>query len=466
MIGVDVAPGRALHLRRGHGVHRGTEAFVPVERQVIDQHVAKTGCGSSRGLERTRQLQRDVLLRLVQLGLRHRVIADAPQLLHELDQGAVGLGGHDGRGRDEVAGQPACGEAARGAVGVAVRFAQILVEPAGERAAEDRVQNLNRRVVRRAPRNPRLTDPDHGLSGARFVDEVERSRRGRRGFALRERRYGTSRPPAEASGEQALCLRERDVPDHENLGGIGPIGRLVEGNHAVVRQLGRRRVVAGRGVPVWVSGSEHDRRKRDTRHGHRLIPLLQNCRGEESALPRDLGIGELRPQQHVGKQVKCRLEMPTRHVESHRDGVEVAHGGELSAEVRDFVGERERTARAGALGQHVGREGGEPGDLRRIARGAGVHQNLHLDHRHLVHLDHRERQPIAQRDGVHGGQVERRRGPECGGLGAIDLGSERTGDQAGEQDCRREDLHGASFTARSGFPCGTTESTTRCASRR
>ena len=215
-----------------------------------------------------------------------------------------------------------------------------------------------------------------------------------------------------------------------------------------------------------MSRSEHNRRKRDARHGDRLIPLLQNRRGEEAALPRDLGIGELRPQQHVRKQVERRLEMSTRHVQSHRDGVEVAHRSELGAEVRDFIGERERAAPAGALRQHVGREGGEPGDVRRIARGAGVHQNLHLDHRHLVHLDHRERQPIAQRDGVHGRQAQRRRGPECGGLRAIDLGSERTGDLPGEQDRRREQLHGASFTASSGFPCGTTESTTRCASRR
>src|SRR5207302_6886877 len=39
-------------------------------------------------------------------------------------------------------------------------------------------------------------------------------------------------------------------------------------------------------------------------------------------LPRDLGIGELRAQQHVGKQIERRVEMSARHMQANGDGVE------------------------------------------------------------------------------------------------------------------------------------------------
>ena len=92
-------------------------------------------------------------------------------------------------------------------------------------------------------------------------------------------------------------------------------------------------------------------------------------------------------------------------MQANGDGVEVADGVELGAEVGDFVRQCERAAGAGALRQHVGRERGEPGHVRRIARGPGVHENLHLDHRHLMHLHNGKRQPIGQPDGTHGGKV-------------------------------------------------------------
>ena len=407
MIGVDVAPRRTLHLRRGHGAHRRTKSVVPVKRQVVDQHIAEARRGSSCGLERPRQLQRDVLLRFLQLGVRHRIIADAAQFLQELDERTVGLRGYDGGGSHEVTGETARGEAARRAVGIAVRFAQVLVEPAGERATEDRIQDLNRRVIRCAPRDSGLAHADHGLSRARFVDEIERSRAGRRRFRLWERRNDTARPggPPEARGEETLRLGERNVAHHENLRGVGPIGAPVKRHHAIVRQLGRRRVVARRRMPVRMCRPEHDRGERNARHGDRLIPLLQDRRGEQSALPRDLGIGELRAQQHVGKQIERRVEVSARHMQANGDGVEVADSGELGAEVGDFVRQCERAAGAGALRQHVGRERGEPGHVRRIARGPGVHENLHLDHRHLMHLHDGKRQPIGQPDGTHGGKV-------------------------------------------------------------
>ena len=118
----------------------------------------------------------DVGLGLGQLGLRHRHVADAAQLLEELDQRAVGLGGLHRRAGAERPGQPLHVERRAGAVGVAVGLAQVLVEPRGEGAAEDGVHHPQRVVVGRRARHADVADLDDGLRRARLVHQVERAR--------------------------------------------------------------------------------------------------------------------------------------------------------------------------------------------------------------------------------------------------------------------------------------------------
>ena len=55
-------------------------------------------------------------------------------------------------------------------------------------------------------------------------------------------------------------------------------------------------------MAVGVPGAQHDCRERDARHRDGLVALLQDRVGEQAALPRDLRVGELRPQTqaHLG----------------------------------------------------------------------------------------------------------------------------------------------------------------------
>src|SRR3989449_11065660 len=90
---------------------------------------------------------------------------------------------------------------------------------------------------------------------------------------------------------------------------------------------------------------------------------------------------------------------------------------------------------------------------------------------HLVHFDDGEHEAVRERRGLHGGELERRRRRERGRLGAIDALGRQAKDRQSSQRQRQHAQrppHGVdlSFTASSGFPWGTTLSTTRCAPAR
>src|SRR6266566_4363360 len=109
---------------------------------------------------------------------------------------------------------------------------------------------------------------------------------------------------------------------------------------------------------------------------------------------------------------------------------------------------------------------------------AAVVQQLHVHHGHLVHFDDGEHEAVRERRGLHGGELETRGRRQCGWLGSVDLGGQAVGGTGG-QEHRYNRQHQARpshsdhqtagpplrphcFTASSGFPWGTTLSTTRC----
>ena len=224
----------------------------------------------------------------------------------------------------------------------------------------------------------------------------------------------------------------------------------------------------------------HDRRERDARDRGGVVGLLDDLRAPQLALPRDLGVGERRPQQHVRQEVERRLEPALRDVEGHGRDVQARTGAELCAQERHLVRDLQRTAPTGALLQHRGGERRESRQVRRIPYRPRVQHDLQVHDGDLVHFHHLKLQAVRKRGRLQRGEFERRGWGERGRLGAINLGGQpdrRTGGQEcrycdGQADCKTGGLadgetggrsarrpHGVA--ANSGFPCGTTLSTTR-----
>ena len=117
-----------------------------------------------------------------------RLGADPRQLVEDLGRGlGRDVVAHRGR-HQEGAGAAPIDERARGAVGEAVALAQVEIDPAGELAAEDGVDERERAAIGMGPRRTPVSDSQLGLRRARAIDQdhaaparrrVE-SRRGRR----------------------------------------------------------------------------------------------------------------------------------------------------------------------------------------------------------------------------------------------------------------------------------------------
>src|ERR1051326_7001932 len=89
MVRIDVLPGDTLRVGRWDGADPLDVAVVVVERQAVAEHLAEPRRGPARGLEVSRQPERDVRFGLGELSLGDRLLADATQLPQELDQRAV-----------------------------------------------------------------------------------------------------------------------------------------------------------------------------------------------------------------------------------------------------------------------------------------------------------------------------------------------------------------------------------------
>ena len=144
-------------------------------RQLVDDELLELACQIAGRLELAGKAQRDVVLRLLELLGRHR-LQDAVQLVEELLQRLGGLVGlHAGRGEERPGARRACRtRSSRRRCSRAPRAGSV--QPRGERAAENRVQHLERRVVRRRARHADPADANLRLRRARLVDEVDLAR--------------------------------------------------------------------------------------------------------------------------------------------------------------------------------------------------------------------------------------------------------------------------------------------------
>ena len=174
-------------------------------------------------------------------------------------------------------------------------------------------------------------------------------------------------------------------------------------------------------------------RERQRRDCRRVVARLQQVREPLLAQPLELVFRERRPERDVGHDRQRLGEPRDRHVQAHRRGVDAGRGAQIGAEEIDRVGDLERRPRARTLGEHCRREAGDAELARRIVGGAAGHEEVLLDHRHPVHLDHPHRQAVRELPLLDRGEMQHWRRSRRGWMRAIgcllrgERGDERSG---------------------------------------
>src|SRR5256885_1955658 len=149
-------------------------------------------------------------------------------------------------------------------------FAQVLIQARGEGAAHNGVQDLEREPVGGRARRAHVADPDHGLRGSWFVDQIQGGRRRWRGGRVGECGYLAPLPAAEPRGREPAYFGERDVAHDQQARPVGPVVRPIELCDALAREPGGGAVGAVQRVPVRMLATVHDRGERDVRNRVRL----------------------------------------------------------------------------------------------------------------------------------------------------------------------------------------------------
>ena len=156
-------------------------------------------------------------------------------------------------------------------------LSQVLIEPRGERAAEDRVQHLEPGVVGGRSRHAHPANANLRLRRFRFVDDVDLARlelRRVRHFG-NERRHAVGLPRSERLLEHRHRRRRRGVADDEERGVVRTIVRAVERleiGHG--ERLDRRRQSVCRRA-VAMRRTKNDARKRELDERRRVVARLQ-----------------------------------------------------------------------------------------------------------------------------------------------------------------------------------------------
>ncbi len=344
-------------------------------------------------------------------------------------------------------------------------FAEVVVETRGERAAEQRVHDLGRRVAGNAPGRADGADADRRLRGARLVDQPHGPglESDGRGHARRRRGGGRGAPRSER-----LLDERQDVAGHVAGDDEGrrrrDVARGVERPQIGDGERGDRGRVAPLGPAVAVGSPEHRLRQgaRGDPAGH--VAGLEEVGERLLAQAPKLALREVRPQRDVGHHRQGFGEARHGHAEAHDRRVPRGLRAELSAEEVDRVREGQRVSPVRPLVEHVRGRPGEALAAEGVGGRPGAHDEEHLDHGHLVHGHEQDADSVREREPLDGGQLQRLDGPRLRRGAAVGLGEEGGGrehrDENGESQASA--VHRVtSATARSFFPSGTTETSTR-----
>ena len=328
----------------------------------------------------------------------------------------VGL--HAGRRAGTGRRPAACRTPEPGAVGVAVLLAQVLVQPRRERAAEDRVQHLQREVVGRRARDADAADADLRLRGARLVDEVHLPRgqlQARRSAPAPAPRLPRPSTPPNAALELADDRVGLHVADHDQRGTVGPVLRPVEGAEVVDREAAdRRRRPGERGAVAMLSEHDlgNDRPAIDAGSSRAWsIEVRRSLRSRSSSAAGKVGrratsaiTGSASARRATGTQSRTADESKLPVVRSVAPRKSTASA--ISSALR-FPAPSSSIADVMLATPNLPAGSGAP---------AGHHDQAHLDDRHLVQLDDPDRHAVRQRALLDRRQLQRGRRARCRGL--------------------------------------------------
>ena len=240
------------------------------------------------------------------------------------------------------------------------------------------------------------------------------------------------------------------------------IVRGVKGAHVVGRKRPIHAVGAHHGRPVSVRVAEQKAVEgcRDQLEG--TVAHLQERSQPLAADAIDRLGGKRRAQCHVGHERQRRIERRHEGVQANGRRVVRTRGRERCAEHVDRIGQGQRIERTRALVEHGRREMRHAELTRRIRGGAGPDNQADVDHRHFVHLDDPDGQPVRQRlllDWWEPQAWRRARHRRLRPIGSA-LCRDRFA-RHGEAGCEQQGTDRASQACRHGAPSGTTESSTR-----
>ena len=286
------------------------------------------------------------------------------------------LGVDRGPGR-ERAGTATQVEPGAGAVRVALRLAQLHVQPGVEQAAEDGAHHRHGMEVGDAPAQADVADADLGLDAARPMHDAHdttgqgrRVERGRRAPAAPVERV---QPPRVDAARASDVLADQ-VAGHDERGPGRILGPLVGAPDRVAVEALDGLAGAGR-RPVIGRGGRVDRADVGLVGPSPRVGLgLEQVVEPLVAQTLDVRGREGRALEDLGQQLEGRPEARGGHVDPDARRVPAGLGVERCAEPLGRLGQGDRVVALGALGQGPGGEdgrAGRPPPARRRHRRAG-----------------------------------------------------------------------------------------------
>ena len=292
-------------------------AVVPAEVEVVERERLEGEERPRRRREASGQGRDRPGLLAPQLVVGRRSLPHPADLLgHLAERGAGAVGPHRGAG-GEARAVAGVAEAAPTAVGEALVLAQVHVDPAGERAAEDLRHQVGRLVVGGRPLGSGVTYRDHRLRRARGVDQEDRAGLGR-GLGDLLRRWGLALPPREALAERAADLLLGDHADDEEASAVGP---QLRGHPLAVADADRVERLLGVDMTVGVLGAPGEGRvdpPGDRRGGR---PGLDERRLATVAEAVEVLVAQPWRHQHLDEEVERRVELGLEGADAQRRGL-------------------------------------------------------------------------------------------------------------------------------------------------
>ena len=306
-----------------HGSHSIAIAVIVIVGQRMNHQIRERGRDRGRGLVADRKDAIEIAGRERQLVLTDFVTSHSLHLAQDLANRCPCHVASHGSGHHERPRSPSPLERREGAVGIAVRFTQVQVDPRREEAAQHRIHHHRVEVVRRAACQADMTDAQLRLRGIELGDDARQLSALRRVDGRHDRGWLVAYPIAEQCVSESARHRRRHVAGDHQCRCCGTISRGVEGTHVIAGQRAdTSRVAIGGQCISYVRGIQ---RPRELFIGEsaRFGALLQKLRESFFPQPRDFTLGKRGGAQQVAHECQCRRKLRRESGERDRGDIPV-----------------------------------------------------------------------------------------------------------------------------------------------